>query len=100
MTSGAADTQFPYPRLPPDSFRLLHLSHDGDQLSYNLSNFPLDKAPDYHALSYTWDGQISDRTLLCNGARLAVTLNVQTILPYLYAKYESHYVWIDAVCIN
>ena len=100
MTSGAAHTKFLYPRLPPDSFRLIHLSHDGDQLSYNLSDFPLDIAPDYHALSYTWDGQMSDRTLLCNGTRLAITLNVQTILPYLYAKYGSHYIWIDAVCIN
>lgn len=97
MNDGEA---FVYQDIAADAVRLLYLSKDGDEMTIKLLAFSIDKVPEYHALSYTWDGQIRDRVIECDRASLAVTSNVQIVLPYLLQRYGNHYVWIDGVCIN
>ena len=94
------DEAYVYKDIAADAVRLLYLSKDGDEMTSKLSAFSIDKLPEYHALSYTWDGQIRDRNIECDRASLAVTSNIQIILPYLLQRYGNHYLWIDAVCIN
>jgi hypothetical protein len=62
----------------------------------------------YVALSYTWGDPNNKRTILINGHRHLVTVNLEAFLQQWrrHAKVNSawtflnSYVWVDAVCIN
>jgi hypothetical protein len=53
----------------------------------------------YQAISYAWDGQTPDRYILCEGQRLLVTENCETILRQLRQRMTCT-LWIDAICID
>ncbi|CAD6589420.1 MAG: hypothetical protein ASARMPREDX12_003762 [Alectoria sarmentosa] len=92
--------RFVYSPSTSDTIRLLRVLNDEGPLRYRLSTFSKDDTPDFHALSYSWDGQSRDQVIVCNESMLAVTLNVQKLLPYFHLEYESHHIWIDAICID
>jgi hypothetical protein len=87
---------FIYQPLPPRHIRLLNVS----RTELTISHANLDDAPNFIALSYTWDGQQQDQDLICNGLRLKVTRNVLTVLPYLFLQNGPYVIWIDGICIN
>lgn len=53
--------KYKYDKLPADtpSIRLLKMEPGGPRLRYSLKIFPLDEAPPFHALSYTWGDPFS-----------------------------------------
>lgn len=93
-------SRFVYSPSASNTIRLLRVLRDEDQLRYCLSTFSKDNIPNFYALSYSWDGQSRDQVILCNDTLLAVTSNVQKLLPYLHLEYKSNYIWIDAICID
>ena len=54
----------------------------------------------YEALSYTWHGQASTETVLCDGRLLYVTHSLIEALQSLRRSTTSRILWIDAICIN
>jgi len=94
---------FEYKSLPGNHIRLLNISKStsGPSLPlYEIEVVDIDQAGDFFALSYTWDGQTPDQTIVCNERELMVTLNVHTLVPYLLERYGQIRIWIDGVCIN
>lgn len=75
-------------------------------LSYRLVDVSLDDKPRYDALSYSWDGQVSDRALLLQDQpddeprELLVTKNCAEALDALRKHESIDHIWIDAICIN
>lgn len=87
---------------PKTYIRLLKIMEAGaGQLARcTLRVFPLDTAPSYCAVSYTW-GNPSDTTVIeINEMRKAVTLNCRYTLQQGYASDWKGYYWIDAICID
>ncbi|KAG7288275.1 hypothetical protein NEMBOFW57_007806 [Staphylotrichum longicolle] len=54
----------------------------------------------YEALSYAWEGQTPDRTVLCQGRRLLVTANCEAAMRQLRRRTRVRLLWIDAICID
>jgi Heterokaryon incompatibility protein (HET) len=92
---------YAYAPLGHNQIRLLQVS-DKDGISiYGLHHVSLENPPEFSALSYTWDGQLRDRNLICDDSSiLKVTQNVEIALSYLNAHAKLYYIWIDGVCIN
>ncbi|KAI1172566.1 heterokaryon incompatibility protein-domain-containing protein [Nemania sp. FL0916] len=93
------------PIRPPKTFRLLRLfgsAFGSTRLQGQLVHVSLDDHPVYDAISYTWEGQPSDRTMICDGAKLMITKNCEEVLKNLRPACveEIRYLWIDSVCIN
>ncbi len=113
----SAGTQFRYSNgLDSRNIRLLliKLGKGEDIIHVDLCTYPLDCAPTYVALSYTWGDPKHTSVILCQGRTLRVTQNLKDALWQLreshdtftkrgYARRKdnkSPYFWIDAVCIN
>lgn len=86
------------------SIRLLTLLPSQDPYSdieIKLSITPLDEAPDYEALSYTWatsDGDTSiSSSVICEGARIMVTRNCVDFLRLLRRQGHERVLWMDAI---
>lgn len=90
----------------PDSgryIRLLELERPqtwaGSGIRCRLTTWPLDKAPVYHAISYTW-GDPTPRTCITLARRaLRVPDSSASVLKMLAYFNTSRYYWIDAICI-
>jgi hypothetical protein len=67
---------------------------------YTLINVPLQDAPKYEAISYTWDGQETDQVIIVDGSRLLVTENARRIIESRVSSQRTRCLWIDAICIN
>lgn len=65
-----------------------------------LKPAPIDKAPVYSALSYTWGDRSITHTIFVNGQRLQVTSNLYNALYNFRGLYPGIRLWADAVCIN
>ncbi|KAK4220574.1 heterokaryon incompatibility protein-domain-containing protein [Podospora fimiseda] len=108
---------YPYsPLSSPQSVRLLELhreSGDDLELSCTLKEFPLEKAPAYHALSYTWDDALTPfskgayrrppgTAIICNGKPINILPNLHDALQELSAGdlWPTKHLWIDALSIN
>lgn len=66
-----------------------------------IQAFEIDKAPQYHALSYVWgDASIKHDIRMLNGQSLALTKNLFTALPNVLEYCTEDYLWIDQLCIN
>lgn len=89
------------------SFRLLRLlRHD-----YDVHDFPRcelfgaffdcdeDLIP-YEALSYTWGGPMKNETILLDGKKFNVTMNLHQALLDLQSRDTDRILWVDAVCID
>jgi hypothetical protein len=53
----------------------------------------------FEPVSYTWDGQQPGRYLLCEGRKLKITRNCETLLYDLRLPWTRR-LWVDAICIN
>lgn len=60
------------------------------------------KSSSYEAISYTWDSQSPSEQcyLTCDGMRLLLTPNAETVLRHLRKQNERRRLWIDSVCID
>jgi Heterokaryon incompatibility protein (HET) len=96
---------YQYEPLPEDQYiRLLQIkeSHGGSDDEYELLTVSLDHSLAsylYRAISYTWDGQVPDRFIVCSGKKLAITQNCETILRHMRRR-AKFFLWIDAICID
>jgi hypothetical protein len=60
----------------------------------------LSQAPSYEALSYRWgDASVTDAVIV-NGNTFRATTNLVSALRRLRERGKSHYLWIDAICID
>lgn len=85
------------------AFRILKLhpsSHPDSELYCTLETVDLRDQPQYKALSYTWRGSPSRRTISLKGCQFPVTDNLFSILKWLRHPIEFQRFWIDAICIN
>jgi energy-converting hydrogenase Eha subunit E len=67
---------------------------------YSLFSTPLETAPPFDAISYTWDDQRRDKPIAFLEGTIMTTTNVARILQQRRSCLRTAYVWIDAVCIN
>jgi Heterokaryon incompatibility protein (HET) len=102
--------------LDPRNIRLLDIrpGQGEDVIHLDLRTYPLDCAPSYVALSYTWGDPKDTSTILCQGQTLCVTRNLKEALCQLRGSHrifagkvcvgsgcnKTPYFWIDAICIN
>ncbi|ORY01668.1 heterokaryon incompatibility protein-domain-containing protein, partial [Clohesyomyces aquaticus] len=89
----------------PRSIRLISLqpSKSFDHpLECELSEVELDHAPEYTALSYSWDSSEGTATILCDGGFLKVTKNCARALHRIRQREGSQdlNLWVDAICID
>lgn len=90
------------------SIRLLYLHAVGSRhqlpIEVSLREFPIDEAPNFGAISYTWateDGITAlSQELLCGGAFIKITQNCEAALKRLRRPKEDQVLWVDAVCID
>jgi hypothetical protein len=83
---------YTYSPLPNTNFiRILHIEIlEGSEIRYHLESFPIDNAPSFRALSYTWgpayrDINVEDEapglppefcaSMICDGKRINITQN-------------------------
>lgn len=54
----------------------------------------------YDCLSYCWGRSGKNSEIACDGQRLRITENLETILRRLRRPTSPFLIWIDAICIN
>ena len=74
----------------------------GEALACTITHHPVDKAPTYAALSYTWGENIFDHTFSLDGSPFFITENLHDALTTMYqsVREEGMMFWVDAICIN
>lgn len=92
---------------PATHIRLIEIAIDHtDAPSIRISIYatPLDSAPPYQAVSYTWGVATGIRDLLIHDGvdekRLVVGTNCADVLQQLAHFKITKYYWVDAICIN
>ena len=74
---------------------------DGDtKLRCSIKHFPLGMAPEYSAISYTWQPLLPLQSIETNGGHLSIGYNIWLFLMKLSTGCLPGYVWIDSICIN
>ncbi|KAH0536965.1 hypothetical protein FGG08_006193 [Glutinoglossum americanum] len=69
-------------------------------IHYNLVPEPLNNAPAYEAISYTWGTSAKADHITIDGKRLMVTRNVRELLEWSASVWHPTTLWIDSICIN
>ena len=95
--------KFSYAPLEPGQFRLLTISATTKSFEIELGSFPLDNAPAYDAISYTWGPKEAAVAVKCNGRRQTISPRLASMLHHLLLyrpRPRTHKIWTDAVCIN
>lgn len=94
-------------RLGAREIRLIHLeysAHQSAQLRLHLTEWDMDNAPPFEALSYVWGSADTKVPVDCNNAPFSVTQNLVEALVARrnLMQNDTHQkpLWIDAVCIN
>ncbi|KAN0098890.1 Heterokaryon incompatibility protein (HET) domain containing protein [Hyaloscypha variabilis] len=67
---------------------------------FKLIETPLDKAPPFEAISYTWGPDAPSIPIKVDGALILVTAPIDELLWNRRSIFTSHVFWIDAICIN
>jgi len=103
MISETPSSAFQHDPLPDSSthFRLLHILRGdfGQHVECEISSWPIDDAPSYYAISYTWGDPADTAKITVNGKPLAVRRNCEYVLQQAFATKASRYYWVDAICI-
>jgi len=103
MTSRTPSSAFEHDPLPDSTthFRLLRILHGdfGHFVECEISSWPIDDAPPYYAISYTWGDPADMTEIIVNNKLLAVRRNCEYVLQQAFASKASLYYWIDAICI-
>jgi hypothetical protein len=110
-SSSLPQENYVYAVLPRESpsFRLLEYQgasifplHKNHNLEYKISIFPLTRAPEYTAISYTWGNANLNKCITIHDGTtqpvLAITTSAMECL--LALKKRNRYIWIDSICIN
>jgi hypothetical protein len=91
----------------PDSkthIRLVQVSQGnfGQHVVCTLSAWPLDSAPPYNAISYTWGDPASTVDITVDGRNMVVRQNCEYVLQQAFTKMNKkiQYLWVDAICID
>lgn len=95
-------------RNPMHTIRLLRLTpQDSANLNgqdvaihCDLTTWPLDEAPAYVAVSYTWGDPMHSKTVRLNNKAFTVRQSCWYVLAQAQQNCITGYLWIDAVCIN
>ncbi|KAF2490953.1 hypothetical protein BU16DRAFT_621632 [Lophium mytilinum] len=95
----AFPTPYCYEPISSSTLRLLEIDASSEDVVCSLSCFPMDHPPEYYALSYVWGKEKPTASIICNGARLALSPHLLTGLRALKLVKQTHY-WIDAICLN
>ncbi|KAI8185176.1 hypothetical protein K4K51_011964 [Colletotrichum sp. SAR 10_75] len=114
-----APDQLLYNKLPEIQgqhwIRLLRL-HPGagqEPISCDFSEYCLEDAPPYRALSYAWVNEhyvwneelddstkVAQRFIICDNLKILVGANLHLALHRLRGPYQPRFIWVDAICIN
>ena len=98
------DDEFKYSDLPDSKthIRLLqvHQATEGSSPECELSIWPIESAPPYNAMSYTWGDPNSNAKIKVNGKPITVRANCAYVLLQAYWYNRNQPIWIDALCIN
>lgn len=75
---------------------------DSDKVSVRckLTAWPVESAPSYHAISYTWGDPALTTAVIINDQRLEVRQNCEYVLKQAHWHGGSQHYWIDAICID
>jgi hypothetical protein len=102
-----ASERFIYPPLPgPKHIRLLRLhsapNPDDPNLSVELVPVPLEEAPPFEALSYTWGNPSPQTEIRCCGQTAKIGPSLYSALRHLRhsTRGQIRLMWADALCIN
>jgi hypothetical protein len=71
-------------------------------LSFRIEHYPIDRTPEYVALSYAWEGQVPTEPINIDGRVCMITRNLRDALFTLSKpiRDKAHgYCWADAICI-
>ena len=89
-----------YTRLGVGQIRLLSIESNGRKLNGRLSNYFLENAPEFRAISYAWSHVPLSAVIGCDGSPLRLTPDLHDALMTMSRELPpgSHF-WIDALCI-
>lgn len=65
-----------------------------------ICHYPLELAPSYCAVSYTWGAVSPVYSIMLNGKQLNVRENIYQFLERLQQRGEERLLWVDSICIN
>jgi hypothetical protein len=77
-----------HPRLPFSAIRV------------SLDHWPLDSAPPYEAMSYTWGTSKETRKISVNGIPYHAPISTFEVLRGRSSPWKDRVLWIDSICIN
>jgi hypothetical protein len=74
----------------------------GQHVVCAMSVWPLDTAPPYDAISYTWGDPTLTIPVTINGQELIVRTNCEYVMQQWFTTRTSvsRYIWVDAICID
>jgi hypothetical protein len=105
MQAASGPTVFVYESLPNPrtSFRLIQILHGGfdKPLACELSVWPVEDAPPYIAMSYTWGDASVTPQITVNGQLATVTRNCEYMLQQQASDPDAshHYFWVGALSL-
>lgn len=95
---------FTYYNLPDPAthIRLLNITsaHESIPVECFLSEWNIESAPSYNAISYTWGNPISNTTIVINNQCVAARANCEYALRQAYRCDNRPPTWINALCVN
>ncbi|KAH6857537.1 heterokaryon incompatibility protein-domain-containing protein, partial [Alternaria alternata] len=71
-----------------------------DRVVCLLTAWPMEEAPEYYALSYTWGSPTPSHQILINGCVFTAGQNCVYALKQAHAAKANGYFWMDALCID
>ena len=80
--------------------QLLPAQDPNDPLECRLLETSLENAPEYIAVSYVWGDEANPSMILCKGAQLSVTRNLDAALRRFRDRSQHITLWVDSICIN
>ena len=87
-----------YQPLLPEHIRLLSIAGGLEEL--HILHTSIYTAPNYNAVSYSWDGQWRNHSLGVDGYNLNIIGSLRSALPHLIDRATTLFLWIDAICID
>ncbi|OAG13922.1 HET-domain-containing protein, partial [Alternaria alternata] len=97
-------TKFKHEPLPDSNTHIRLLEIQGidayDHVVCLLTAWPVEQAPDYYALSYTWGSPNSSHEIIINGCIFMAGRNCVYALRQALSTKASRYFWMDALCID
>ena len=97
-------TSFQHQALPDSTthIRLLEIieCEPNKSIVCELSVSPIETAPPYYAISYTWGDAELTVALTVSGRRMTVRQNCEYALRQAFNSNASRHFWIDSVCID